>query len=177
MNELFKQDFYRRTTVPWSAGGVSLLLKRPELRFLFVLRSAEKSNSPLWRFALRRMRMKYGLDISQKVRIGGGLFINHPYCIAINDNCVIGKNVNITKGVTIGATQRGKRKGVPIIGNEVWIGANATIVGDISIGDDVLIAPNTYVNFDVPPHSIVLGSPGKIIQRENAVEAYVNHLV
>lgn len=117
--------------------------------------------------------MKYGLDISPKVRIGGGLFINHPYCIAINDSCVIGKNVNITKGVNIGATQRGKRKGVPTIGNQVWIGANAAIVGAVS----VLIAPNAYVNFDVPPHSIVLGNPARIIPRENAVESYVNHLV
>ena len=121
--------------------------------------------------------MKYGLDISQKVRIGGSLFINHPYCIAINDSCVIGKNVNITKGVTIGATQRGKRKGVPTIGNQVWIGANAAIVGAVSVGDDVLIAPNAYVNVDVPPHSIVLGNPGRIIPRENAVESYINHLV
>lgn len=151
MNELFKQDFYRCTSTSWSAGGVRLLLKRPELRFLFVLRCTEKNDSPLLRFLLRRMRMKYGLDISQKVRIGGGLFINHPYCIAINDRCVIGKNVNITKGVTIGATNRGDKKGVPTISDQVWIGANATVVGAISIGKDVLIAPNAYVNFDVPP--------------------------
>ena len=121
--------------------------------------------------------MKYGLDISQKVRIGGGLYINHPYCIAINDRCVIGKNVNITKGVTRGATQRGDRKGVPTIGNQVWIGANAAIVGAITVGDDVLIAPNSYVNFDVPAHSIVLGNPGRIIPKENATESYVNNLV
>lgn len=177
MNEPFMQDFYRRTSTQWSIGGVRLLIKQSELRFLFVLRKAEISKSPLWRFMLRRMRMKYGLDISPKVKIGEGLYLNHPYCIAVNDRSVLGKNINITKGVTIGATQRGDRKGAPIIGNRVWIGANATIVGAVTIGEDVLIAPNAFVNFDVPQHSIVIGNPGKIIPKENATEGYVNDLV
>lgn len=103
--------------------------------------------------------------------------ITHPYCIAINDRCVIGKNVNITKGVTIGQTNRGCKKGVPVIGNQVWIGANATIVGAVTIGDDVMIAPNSYVNFDVPAHSVVIGNPGVIHYRENATADYITDLV
>ena len=56
------------------------------------------------------------------------------------------------------------------------MGVNSTIVGNITIGDDVLIAPNSYVNFDVPPHSIVIGNPGKIIHREKATQDYINNL-
>ena len=78
--------------------------------------------------------------------------------------------------MTIGQENRGKRKGAPTIGNKVWMGVNSTIVGNITIGDDVLIAPNSYVNFDVPPHSIVIGNPGKIIHRENATQDYINNL-
>lgn len=55
--------------------------------------------------------------------------------------------------MTIGQENRGKRKGAPIIGNEVWIGVNATIVGAVHIGNDVLIGPNTYINCDIPDHS------------------------
>jgi len=51
------------------------------------------------------------------------------------------------------------------------------IVGNVTIGDDVLIAPLTYVNFDVPAHSIVMGNPGKIIPRDNATEGYINNRV
>ena len=53
-------------------------------------------------------------------------------------------------------------------------GANAVIVGKINIGNNVLIAPNSYVNFDVPDNSIVIGNPGKIIHKDNATEGYIN---
>lgn len=101
----------------------------------------------------------------------GGLYFGHS--ITINPHTVIGKNVNIHKGVTIGQENRGKRKGAPIIGNEVWIGVNSTIVGKITIGDDVLIAPNTYVNCDIPSHSIVFGNPCIIKPCDYATKDYI----
>lgn len=73
--------------------------------------------------------------------------------------------------------QIGGRQGAPVIGNEVWIGINAIIVGKITIGDDVLIAPNSYVNCDVPSHSIAIGNPCIIKHRENATEGYINRRV
>ena len=85
----------------------------------------------------------------------------------------IGENCNIHKGVTIGQENRGKRKGTPVIGDEVWIGINATIVGKISIGSDVLIAPNTFVNKDIPDHSVVFGNPCVIIPNTKATEEYI----
>lgn len=87
------------------------------------------------------------------------------------------ENVNIHKGVTIGQENRGARKGVPTIGNNVWIGINATIVGNIIIGDDVLIAPNTYVNCNIPSHCVVLGNPCQIKPNAHATEGYVNRTV
>lgn len=108
---------------------------------------------------------------------GEGLYIGHPYCITINPKAVFGKNVNIHKGVTVGQENRGKRKGVPTIGNEVWIGINSTIVGNITIGDDVLIAPNTFVNRDIPSHSIVFGNPCIIKPSDHATEGYINNKI
>lgn len=119
----------------------------------------------------------YNCEISRQAEIGKGLYIGHPYCITINPKAKIGENCNIHKGVTIGQENRGKRKGVPTIGNEVWIGINSTIVGGITIGDDVMIAPNSFVNRDVPSHSIVYGNPCQIRPRENATEGYINSRV
>ena len=89
----------------------------------------------------------------------------------------MGDNINIATGVTIGQTNRGERKGTPTIGDRVWIGTNAVVVGKIEIGDDVLIAPNEYVNFDVPSHSIVVGNPAKIHKTDNACKDYINRVV
>lgn len=103
------------------------------------------------------------------------MYLGHPYNITINKHAVIGNNCNIHKGVAIGQENRGKRKGAPVIGNRVWIGINDAIVGKIIIGDDVLIAPNSYVNCDVPSHSVVYGNPCIIIHRDNATESYINN--
>lgn len=117
------------------------------------------------------------IEIAVDAAIGAGLYIGHPYCITINPKVVMGRNVNIHKGVTIGQENRGQRKGVPTIGDCVWIGINATIVGKITIGEDVLIAPNSYVNCDISAHSVVYGNPCVIKHRENATEGYINHRI
>ena len=89
----------------------------------------------------------------------------------------IGKNCNIAQGVTIGQQNRGKKAGYPTIGNEVWIGTNAVIVGNIHIGNNVLIAPNSYVNFDVPDNSIVIGNPAQVISNDEATKDYINNKI
>ncbi len=145
------------------------------------LRKEQAANNKLLRmwyhFRGARIKMKYHIEIFASAKIGKGLYIGHPCGITVNPKAVLGENINIHKGVTIGQENRGARKGVPTIGNQVWIGINATIVGGITIGDDVLIAPNTYVNCDVPSHSIVFGNPCIIKPRENATEGYINHTV
>lgn len=122
-------------------------------------------------------RKKHGNEIYADCKIGGGLYLGHPYGIMINHECIIGNNVSIHKDVTLGQENRGKRKGAPILGNDVWIGINSTLVGKIIIGNDVLIAPNSFVNFDVPDHSIVMGNPARIIPSENATEGYITNKV
>lgn len=130
-----------------------------------------------YRLKLKILSERSGIQIPTDTCVGEGLFLGHNGRIIINSKARIGKNVNIATGVTIGKTNRGDRAGTPVIGNKVWIGTNAIIVGGISIGDDVMIAPGAYVNFDIPAHSIVLGNPGKIYFREYATEGYINNLV
>ena len=103
--------------------------------------------------------------------------MGHAFNITVNPSAEIGRKCNIHKGVTIGQENRGKRKGAPTIGDDVWIGVNATIVGSIKVGSDVLIAPGAYVNCEVPDHSIVLGNPCKVVPCKNATEGYINRRI
>ena len=149
--------------------------------FQIYFRKAQMANGFISRLLYKGMytyfRKKNMIDLPLDTQIGEGLYMGHPYCITINPTAVIGKNVNIHKGVTIGQENRGRRKGAPIIGNFVWIGVNSTIVGNVNIGDDVLIAPNSYVNCDVPSHSVVFGNPCVIKPKENATKGYINRTI
>lgn len=116
---------------------------------------------------------KTQIQIPARTSIGEGLYIGHLGRVIIHPEAKLGKNINLATGVTIGTENRGKRKGTPVIQDNCWIGANAVIVGNITVGSDVLIAPLTYVNFDIPDHSIVIGNPGRIIPREDATADYV----
>lgn len=129
----------------------------------------------LYKIFFRLLSNLKGIEISSHCRIGKGFYIGHPWGITVNAESIIGNNVNIHKGVTIGQENRGKRKGVPTVGNFVWIGINSTIVGNIVIGDDVLISPNSFVNFDIPNHSIVIGN--KIISNLHSTKGYINNVV
>lgn len=158
-------------------GADASPLSDHSLRFLFAFRKAHGSRNLIWRLLLHRLQERYGLEIARATKIGPGLYLGHAFNITVNEAAVIGANCNLHKGVTIGQENRGKRKGAPILGDCVWIGVNATVVGSITVGDDVLIAPGAYVNCDIPSHSVVLGNPCRIIPRENATEGYINRKI
>ena len=120
---------------------------------------------------------KYHIQIPYDTQIGKGFYLAHFGRVIIHPKSVIGHNVNVSTGVVIGTQFRGRRKGSPTIGNYVWIGANAIIVGNISIGNNVLIAPGSYVNFDVPDGSIVIGNPGLIRRSTSATLSYINNTI
>jgi serine O-acetyltransferase len=115
---------------------------------------------------------KTGIQIPAKTKIGAGFRIVHFGHIIINPNAKIGKNFNIYPGVTIGHSE-GKMFGSPSIGDNVCILSNAIVVGGITVGDNSVIAPNSFVNFDVPDNAIVLGNPGKIILKDKPSAKYI----
>ena len=146
------------------------------LKFAFYFRKYKEHPSLLSKLVLYRLSRKYGLEISTNAQIGEGIYLGHPYNITVGEVCVLGNNVNLHKGCTIGRTNRGNM-GSLVIGSCVFIGINATVVGNIHIGNDVLIAPNSYVNIDVPDHSVVIGNPAVVHPKENATKSYVCFLV
>ena len=170
MNEKFLYDYYRMTGEKWSfVRGSVIMLLHYDIRYLYLIRRRKTKLRTL--FAIRAAR-KYGLEILSD-NIGPGLYIGHAHNINVNPDTIIGKNCNLNKGCTLGRENRGIREGAPVLGDNVWIGTNSIVVGNVHIGNDVLIAPNAYVNFDVPDHSIVLGNPGRIIKKENATDSYI----
>ena len=180
MNNVFKKDLYRY----YGENGEPFLKKvfRPlELKYIKVFRKANRCRfAPLksyYMFRLMCLSQKTQIQIPARTAIGEGLYIGHLGRVIIHPDAKLGKNINIATGVTIGMENRGKRKGAPVIGDNCWIGTNAVVVGNVKIGSDVLIAPLTYVNFDVPDHSIVVGNPGRIIPKENATADYICNCV
>ena len=180
MNGKFSKDLYRY----YGEKGESFVQKlfRPtELQYIALFRKAEKCRfKPLklyYTVKLKRMSYKTQIQIPARTKIGEGFYIGHTGRVIIHPEAVLGKNINIGTGVTIGYENRGVRKGAPKLEGNCWIGTNAVVVGNVTIGEDVMIAPLTFVNFDVPSHSIVIGNPAKIIQKENATENYIENRV
>lgn len=113
-------------------------------------------------------RFLTGADIHPGAKIGKKFFIDHATGVVIGETAVIGDNVSIFQGVTLGGVSTHKGKRHPTLGNNVVVGANATILGNITIGDNVKIGAGSVVVKDVPPNSTVVGVPGKVVKREGA---------
>ena len=174
----FKEDYFVMTQRKWTfISGCLRCIKHRNLRFLLVSRLSCGHGlcsffAELFR---RRFEDKYGLEIKTN-NIEGGLLLAHAFNITVNSKAVIGHNVTLFKGATIGSVRSGKRKGCPTIGNRVVICCNATVCGNITIGNDVLIAANSFVDFNVPDNSIVIGNPGRIYKKLSASKDYLNGL-
>lgn len=104
-----------------------------------------------------------GISIPASASIGHSFYIGHFGGIVLNANTVIGSNCNISQGVTIGVSGTEDRRGVPELGNNVYVGANAVIAGKIKVGDNCLIGACSLVNKDLPDNSVAVGVPAHII--------------
>lgn len=150
----------------------------PGLKFTMVLRYCQyyrKTNRLLFYICylwLRRLRVRYGIDISYRTKIGKGLYIGHFGGIVIHGDTEIGEFCNLSQGITIGISNRGKKVGTPKIGDRVFIGPGAVILGGINIGNDVLIGTNAIVTFDVPDKAVV-ASPLASIVSDKGSEGYL----
>lgn len=102
--------------------------------------------------------------LDPQATIGGGLYIAHIGGIHINPQAIIGSNCDIAHRVTIGASAMG-RQGSPVVGDRVYIGTGATLVGKIKIGNGARIAANTLVMSNIPEGATVMGVPGRIVMR------------
>ena len=166
MNRFFIEDYERANRENFSlCRFIIRYFKHHYIRFLFWGRLNSNSSIKMIKIISRIMqnsyKNKYGLEINFE-NVGGGIRLIHPWCITVNSNAILGNNVTLYKGCTIGEITTGNKRGNPIIEDNVTVYANATICGGIRVGQNSEIAAGSFVNFDVPSNSVVIGNPGVI---------------
>ncbi|MFT8872749.1 MAG: serine O-acetyltransferase EpsC [Sporolactobacillus sp.] len=120
-------------------------------------------------------RFLTGVEIHPGATIGHRFFIDHGMGIVIGETCEIGDDVTLFQGVTLGGTGKEKGKRHPTIGNDVLISTGACILGSITVGDHSKIGAGSVVLHNVPPHSTVVGIPGRVV-RENGQRVHHHDL-
>ncbi|MCM8796586.1 MAG: serine O-acetyltransferase [Candidatus Omnitrophica bacterium] len=129
------------------------------------------------RFLSQVSRWLTGIEIHPGAKIGRGLFIDHGMGVVIGETSVIGDNVLIYQGVTLGGTGLEKGKRHPTIGNNVVIGAGAKVLGNITVGDNSYIGANAVVIKDIPPNSTVVGVPGRVTKQDGKkIDVNLDHI-
>ena len=121
------------------------------------------------RILSQRTRRRTGIEIHPGAEIGERLFIDHGSGVVIGETAVIGDDVTLYQGVTLGGTGKDSGKRHPTIGNHVTIGAGAKVLGPITVGDHVKIGAGAIVLKDVPDHCTVVGNPGRIVRRHGQI--------
>lgn len=119
------------------------------------------------RLIMALARFLTGIEIHPGAQIGRGLFIDHGVGVVIGETAIIGHNVTLFQGVTLGGTGKERGKRHPTIGDRVVVGAGAKILGNIRIGNEAMIGANAVVVRDVPDHSTVVGVPGRVTRTKD----------
>lgn len=178
--ELIKSDLFRYRGKISFPILVSSYFTFPGFRYMFWCRLTKhfkRRNILLFfycRLRLKHYSFKYGIQIPYSVKVGRGFYIGHFGEIVVSTHAIIGDNVNISQGVTIGNASRGFRKGAAEIKDEVYIGPGAKIVGKVIIGNNVAIGANAVVTKDISNDSVVAGVPAKLISSDGAT-GYINN--
>lgn len=119
------------------------------------------------RLLMHVSRFMTGIEIHPAATIGRGLFIDHGMGVVIGETAILGHNVTLFQGVTLGGTGKEHGKRHPTIGDNVVVGAGAKVLGNITIGEGVAIGANAVVIRDVPAHSTVVGVPGRVAKTKD----------
>jgi serine O-acetyltransferase len=155
---------------PAAKSALEVLLLYPGLHALVLYRISHQ----LWewkvplvpRWFSQTARFFTGIEIHPGAKIGKSFFIDHGMGVVIGETAIVGDNVLLYQGTTLGGTGKEIGKRHPTLGNNVVVGAGARILGNITIGDNSYIGANAVVIKDVPPNSTVVGIPGRITKQD-----------
>jgi len=155
---------------PAATGALSVLLNYPGLHAVWM----HRINHWLWcrgfrlpaRFLSQVSRFWTGIEIHPGATIGRRVFIDHGMGVVIGETAIVGDDVTLYHGVTLGGTSLQKKKRHPTLGNGVVVGNTSSILGDIVVGDNSRVGAGSVVLRDVPPDSTVVGVPAHIVYRD-----------
>ena len=175
LNAVFERD-------PAASGNIEVFLTYPGFHALMFHRMAHS----LWtrgvpllpRIISHLSRFLTGIEIHPGARIGSSFFIDHGMGVVIGETTVIGNNVTLFQGVTLGGTGKEKGKRHPTLGNNIVVGVGAKVLGNIVIGDNVKVGANSVVLESVPPDSTVVGVPGRVVKQggKRLTETMLDHV-
>ncbi|MEA3313354.1 MAG: serine O-acetyltransferase EpsC [Caldisericota bacterium] len=126
----------------------------------------EKGHKFIAMYLYCQAKRKYGMDIYPMAKIEPGIIIDHGMGVVIGSTAFVGKGTILYHGVTLGSKkiERGKRH--PIVGRNVFVGNQASILGSVKVGDNAVIGAHSVVLTDIPPHATVVGIPARVIKIE-----------
>lgn len=154
---------------PAAHGVADVILSYPGFhailahRFIHGLHKTRVPLLPRWLSNVNRFLT--GIEIHPNAEIGSGFFIDHGMGVVIGETAVIGENCTLYQGVTLGGISLSPGKRHPTLGNNVIVGAGATLLGAITIGDDARVGAGSVVVRDVPPQATVVGMPARVVMR------------
>lgn len=137
------------------------------IRYRIAHRLYRRKRYFLARWISQKTAQKTGIEIHPGATIGKGLFIDHGIGVVIGETTIIGDNVTLYQGVTLGGTGKEKGKRHPTIGNNVMISAGAKVLGSFTIGENSKVGAGSVVLSEIPPNSTVVGVPGRVVKRDN----------
>ena len=159
---------------PAAKSAWEVVLCYPSVKAMAYHRLAHRlylgGHTTLARIISQHSRHVTGIEIHPGASIGKGFFIDHGDGVVIGETAIIGDNVTLYQGVTLGGTGKDVGKRHPTIGNNVTIGAGAKVLGPFTVGDNSKIGASAVVLKAVPPNCTVVGNPGRIVRREGAVQ-------
>jgi serine O-acetyltransferase len=179
MNKTIKADLFRYDKLSGTMGFIKGWFD-PGFRYTYLLRKTMPYK--LWSLRgiffriLKRLLTYKGYHISNQAQIGEGFYLYHRGTVFIGP-VKIGKNCCVSHNVTIGRAYKNGQIGRPTIGDNVWIGPGAVLVGKINIGNNVFIAPNSVVNTDIPDNAMVAGYPARYIVKDDPIKDWVNDIL
>lgn len=178
-----QSDLYRYCGKKDARSLLRSFLVIPGFKYSLFMRSAKylKSCGPLFlpfyllcRLLLNHYQFKYGISIPYNTEVGPGLYIGHFGGIIVNPEARIGRNCNISQGVTVGATYGGRYPGSPTIMHNVYLGPGSMIIGGIALASHVAVGANCVVTKPVPERGVVVGIPGDLVSDKGSGEYVVN---
>jgi len=172
--EIIKKDLYRYDGASSPKELLKAYITEVGANYMVWFRITQRFPNILTKMILRRKMIKYGIEIYHTTEIGEGFYIGHFGGIVVNPLVKIGKNCNISHEVTLGLGITEDNRGVPTIGDSVFMGQGAKIFGDIDIGNNVAIGANSIVTKSFGDNITIAGVPAKIVSDRGSFD-YINY--